>query len=758
MSPSKIGMVPMIGKQLLHYKILEKIGEGGMGVVYKAEDTRLGRTVALKFMPPEVTRNAKSKQRFIREAQTIAALDHPNLCTIHAIEEAPDGRLFIAMACYEGETLADKIENGPLDIDESIAIAAAVADGMNSAHAKGIVHRDIKPANIFLVFDGPVKLVDFGLAKWQGVSSLTRSGVTLGTAAYMSPEQARGEKVDVRTDVWALGAVLYEMLAGRPAFEGDYEQAIVYSILNTDPEPLSAVRDDVPPALADIVSRALIKQPNIRYQSSEEILVDLRGLQSEGGLTGQTRSASVRDVSVPSIAVLPFVNMSSDPENDYFGDGLAEELINAFAGWPGIRVAARTSAFSFRGKELDVREIGRSLNVDALLEGSVRKSGNRIRITAQLVDTSNGYHLWSQKFDRQMEDVFEVQDEITAIIVDRLKVSLSGELDAPELPPVKRYTRDMEAYNLYLKGLYYWNKLSPDGLEKSYRCFVETLKLDPGFAPAYVGIAMYHQALGYWYDVHPKLAFPAAKAAADKALALDNTLVAAVGGIAVHRFSYDWDMEAAEVEMRRALELDPQVAILQSNYSVFSMICRRFDRALEHAKIAAELDPLSPVIQTWSAMVPAFAGRWLESIEELRKASELEPAYWQPYYHTAIARLFDDDPGAAVRSAERAVELSGGASIALMALAASGFLAGLKEIGNEAFGRLKKRSDETYAPSTFIAQVHHARGEHDLACDCLQKAISDRDPWLLFYSIMPAPLRSDESRFVDPLRAAGLVA
>jgi tetratricopeptide (TPR) repeat protein len=217
-------------------------------------------------------------------------------------------------------------------------------------------------------------------------------------------------------------------------------------------------------------------------------------------------------------------------------------------------------------------------------------------------------------------------------------------------------------------------------------------------------------------------------------------------------------MEAAEVEMRRALELDPQVAILQSNYSVFSMICRRFDRALEHAKIAAELDPLSPVIQTWSALVPAFAGRWLESIEELRKASELEPAYWQPYYHTAIARLFDDDPGAAVRSAERAVELSGGASIALMALAASGFLAGLKEIGNEAFGRLKKRSDETYAPSTFIAQVHHARGEHDLACDCLQKAISDRDPWLLFYSIMPAPLRSDESRFVDPLRAAGLVA
>jgi eukaryotic-like serine/threonine-protein kinase len=753
MSLSNIGVVPMIGKQLLHYKILEKIGEGGMGVVYKAEDTRLGRTVALKFMPSEVTQTEKSKQRFIREAQSIAALDHPNLCTIHAIEETPEGRLFIVMACYEGETLADKIDRGPLKIDESISIAAALADGMKSAHARGIVHRDIKPANVFLVTDGPVKLVDFGLAKWQGVSSLTRSGVTLGTAAYMSPEQVRGEQIDVRTDIWALGAVLYEMLAGLPAFRGDYEQAIVYSILNMDPEPLSGLRVDVPPVLSEIVERALIKPPTIRYQTAGEILNDLRAIEAGVDPSDGSRIRGSKTVSVPSIAVLPFVNMSSDPENDYFGDGLAEELINAFAGWSGIRVAARTSAFSFRGKELDVRDIGRQLTVANVLEGSVRKSGDRLRITAQLVETKTGYHLWSERFDRQMEDVFDIQDEITRIIVDRLKVKLTG---APGTSGVKRYTRDVEAYNLYLKGLYYWNKLSPDGLEKSYRCFVKALERDPGFAPAYVGIGMYHQALGYWADVPPKTAFPAAKDAADKALALDDALPDARGLLAVHEFSYNWDFEAADREMERTLELVPRSAIHRSNFSVYLVTRGQFDRAMEEAQKAAELDPLSPVIQTWSATVPAYTGRWRQSIDELRKASELEPAYWQPYLHEAIAWMFGDDPARAADSAERAVELSGGASFAQMALASASALAGRMERSNEVFSQMKHKAKSDYFPPAYLMSTHLARGETDAARDCLIRAIDYRDPWLLFFHVMPSSLTTTDSTFLDPLREAGL--
>jgi serine/threonine-protein kinase len=742
----------MIGEQILHYKILDKIGEGGMGVVYKAEDTRLGRTVALKFMPPDVTRDDRSKQRFIREAQTIAALDHPNLCTIHAIEEAPDDRLFIAMACYSGETLADRIKRNPVDIGEAVNISIAIADAMKSAHAAGIIHRDIKPANVFLVENGPVKLVDFGLAKWQGASAITRSGVTLGTVAYMSPEQARGEEIDARTDVWALGTVMYEMLTGQRAFGGDYEQAILYSVLNTDPEPVSALREGVTGELEDIVSRALIKSPVVRYQSADEILADLRELRDNtGGETGAEGAGGGADT--PSIAVLPFVNMSSDPENDYFGDGLAEELINALAGWPGIRVAARTSAFSFRGREQDVREIGRQLNVDHLLEGSVRKSGDRLRITAQLVETKTGYHLWSERFDRPMEDVFDIQDEITGIIFDRLKVKLTG---AAELPQVRRHTGDMGAYELYLKGLYYWNKITPDGLQNSYRCFTETLERDPDFAPAYVGLGMYHQAVGYWADVPPEVAFPAAKEAADRAIALDNSSADALGLIAVHRFSYDWDFDAADAAMERTLELAPRSAINRSNYSVYLVTRGRFDQALSEARKAAELDPLSQMIQTWSAMVPSYAGRWQQSIDELRRASELDPAYWQPYLHAAMAWLFGENPDRAVDAAEQAVELSGGASFARMALASASFLAGRKDRSDEVLAQMQHKADTSYFPPAYLMSAHLARGETDAAYECLVRAINRRDPWLLFFNVMPPELTSTESRFVESVEAVGL--
>ena len=406
----------MIGQTISHYRILEKLGEGGMGVVYKAQDTKLKRTVALKFLPPEYTRDADAKARFIHEAQAASALQHNNICTIHDIDGTDDGRLFIVMDCYEGEPLKEKIARGPMKLEEAVEIAVQVASGLSKAHEKGIVHRDIKPGNVIITTDGIAKIVDFGLAKLAGQTMITKAGKTLGTVAYMSPEQARGEKVDHRTDIWSLGVVLYEMLTGRLPFRGEHEAAMLYSVVHEEPQPISSFRSDLPPDIESNITKMLQKDPGKRFQHIRELLAQLDTMKK----TNETKVGK----ALPSIAVLPFVNMSPDPENEYFSDGLAEELINALSKLVGLRVTARTSAFRFRGKDLDIREIGKQLNASTVLEGSVRKAGNRLRITAQLINVADGYHLWSEKYDRELEDVFIIQDEISLAIVEKLKLAL----------------------------------------------------------------------------------------------------------------------------------------------------------------------------------------------------------------------------------------------------------------------------------------------------------------------------------------------
>ncbi len=396
----------LIGKTISHYRIIEKLGEGGMGVVYRAEDTRLERTVALKFLSPDMTRDASATERFVQEAKAAAALNHPNICTVHEIDEA-DGRTFIAMECVEGENLKVKITSGTLELNEAVDVAAQVAEGLAAAHERGIVHRDIKPANIVVTPGSRAKIMDFGLVRMAGGAQLTRLGTTVGTVAYMSPEQARGETVDHRTDIWSLGVVLYEMLTGKRPFTGDRDQTVIYSILNDDPESITSHVSGVPPEIAGILVKALAKDPTARYQSAGNLAADLKAFRQR--LTSDpTAAISVEPEALPSIAILPFANMSPDPENDYFGDGLAEELANALAQLPQLRVAARTSAFQFRGKDSDIREIGTKLNVGTVLEGSVRKAGNRLRVTAQLISVSDGFHLWSDRYDREMEDVFAV--------------------------------------------------------------------------------------------------------------------------------------------------------------------------------------------------------------------------------------------------------------------------------------------------------------------------------------------------------------
>lgn len=400
----------MIGKIISHYKILEKIGKGGMGVVYKAEDTKLKRTVALKFLPKEFTADPEAKERFIQEAQAAGALDHPNICTVYEIDEV-NGQTFIVMAYIEGQNLKDRFKSGLLEIEDALEIAIRVAEGLQEAHENGIVHRDIKPANIMLTVKDQAKILDFGLAKLSWGVDLTKTATIMGTVAYMSPEQAKGEKVDHRTDIWSFGAMLYEMLTGERPFKVTHDQAVLHAILNEDPVPITKIRKDIPQELEKIVKKTLEKDLKKRYGVMGAMLKDLKSVGS--------KSVSV-SADKPSIAVLPFVNMSADPENEYFSDGLAEDLINALTKITDLHVVARTSSFAFKGEKVDIREIGEKLNVDNLLEGSVRKVGNRVRITAQLIKVKDGYHLWSDRYDRNMEDVFAIQDEITEKIMGKL--------------------------------------------------------------------------------------------------------------------------------------------------------------------------------------------------------------------------------------------------------------------------------------------------------------------------------------------------
>ena len=528
------------GTTLGPYAILAKLGAGGMGVVYTAHDPRLKRQVAIKLLTPDLTRDETAKQRFLQEAQAASALDHPNICTIYEINQTDDGQLYLVMAYYEGEMLKQRIERGPLALEDAIDIATQVGQGLAKAHAAGIAHRDIKPANLMVTADGTVKILDFGLAKLAGAEGVTQTGTTVGTVAYMSPEQARGEEVDHRTDIWSLGVVLYEMLTGQQPFRG--ENLLVIS---------GAIQQDQAPALTGassvlngIVSRALHKSRWQRYQAVTGLLGELRNAKGPA-----TPAPSQPDM--PSIAVLPFDNMSADPEQQYFCEGMAEEIINALTALDGLHVASRTSAFLAKAKHFDIAEIGIRLKVGAVLEGSVRKAGNRLRVTAQLINVSDGYHLWSERYDREMDDVFAVQDEIALSVVEQLKVKLLGVSGASL---VKRPTDDLEAYHFYLKGRYHLNQRTEDALNRGIQFFEEALARDPNYAGAYAGLADGYTLLGpAGYGEGQSNTMARARTCATKALELDDRLAEAHSALGFLRFRLDWDWTHAEAELRRAI-------------------------------------------------------------------------------------------------------------------------------------------------------------------------------------------------------------
>ena len=751
----------MEGQTLSHYRVLERLGGGGMGVVYKAVDTSLDRPVALKFLPPALTRDDDARRRFVQEAKAASALDHANVCTIYEIGSTPDDELFIAMGYYEGKTLKERIESGPLPISEAIDIVRQVGDGLVAAHAAGIVHRDVKPANIILTTAGSAKILDFGIAKLTGVTGLTDTGITMGTVSYMSPEQVNGEGADQQSDVWALGAVFYEMLTGQPPFGGDRPGVVMHAISSAAPIPVPALRPDTPPAVARVVTRALEKSRRQRHATVGELLDALpsvsTNVEPSAAVNGSADMAATDATVVTeidsedrSIAVLPFADLSPAKDQDYFCEGLAEELLDALAKLDGLRVVGRTSSFQFKGQASDLRDVGQKLNVKTVLEGSVRKAGNHLRINAQLSNTDDGYQLWSARYDRTMDDIFAVQDEIARAVVKELQVRLLGSTDRPL---VVRPTDNLEAYACYMQGRHY--RFSRYNTTKARQCFEEAVRLDPTFAAAWAGIAEAVLLTGIFQYQPPREVSATARAAVQRALALDDTLADAHTALAKIHLWFDWQWDDAEREFRRAIELNPANADSYASYGHFLVYMERMEEALGQAARARAIDPLS----THAFVVIGYANIYLRQYQDavvaFRQAIDLEPDSTTALWHLAITYLLCSQPEKALETLRG---LSGTAAKSSMqtgllghALARAGHVSEAKQILRE----LRSRSEHEYVgPSS--AQIYLGLREFELTLDCLEAGCDEQSPGLITIQRPDFDPIRDHPRFQQIQRRVGL--
>jgi serine/threonine-protein kinase len=778
---------------LAHYRIISKIGAGGMGVVYMAQDTKLDRRVALKVLPPDVASNQDRMNRFVREAKSAAALNHPNIAHIYEIGEA-EGTHFIAMEFVEGVTLSHKIHLEQVEFGKLLRCLQHAAEGLAKAHAAGIVHRDLKPDNIMISRDGHAKILDFGLAKLveqgpvdarKGKSSdeaatvilpqQSTPGMIMGTVGYMSPEQAQGKtnEIDQRSDIFSFGCILFEAATGHAPFEGD---SVVQSLHKLIYEPAPLMKEfnpAVPGDLQRIVRRCLAKDPEQRYQSIKEVAIELKELRrelesgSDFDVTVPPRVSGERLVSsdtshdslgssIKTIAVLPFQNLSGDSEQEFFADGVTEEIINALAQIPGLRVAGRSSSFSFKGRNEDLRAVGAKLSVANILEGTLRRAGNRLRITAQLIDAGSGYQLWSERYDRVMEDVFAVQDEIAGTIAGRLQLTLTGSGEVQQMEPP---TRHIGAYELYLKGrgLLYQRGLS---IPKAIDCFTQAVSLDSSYAQAWAGLADGYTTSGYsGYGLAAEV-MPKALEAARRALESDPDLAEAHSALACATLLYELNFDLAEQEFKRALELNPNYPQARAWYGLFFLqwVAGRDREARDEMKRLLEVDPLSGYANVIACFSCVSSGRVSEAVEHGRRGVELDPnsylAKWSLAASLNVAGQYEE----AAAFAERALAMSGRHNWALTELASIYAAWNKPDNARAVYRELEARCAREYIQPSMFAQAAAAVGEMDRAIAFAQQAVDNKDP--LFVMLARAwpgydRLRTDP-RFLEIVGRLGL--
>jgi serine/threonine-protein kinase len=733
-----------------NYRIISKLGAGAMGEVYLASDTRLDRKVALKILPPAFAEDADRMSRFVREAKSASKLNHPNIITIYEIGESL-GTHFIATEFIDGKTLCDHAKANRLDYQEILKIAIQVASALQVAHAANIIHRDIKPDNVMIRSDGLAKVLDFGIAKLSmatesgeeaatAIQGTTTPGMIIGTPNYMSPEQARGRGVNHQTDIFSFGVVFYELLSGNLPFKGETVSDVIANLLTKEPQPL----EKVSPEILAIVQKSLEKDKLKRYQTAQDLLDDLKKVKEE--LETQSRLGrnsaptlkpktqilkaltAAENETQNSIAVLPFVNMSADDDNEYFCDGLAEELLNALSRIEDLKVAARTSAFSFKGKNANVSEIGEKLSVKNVLEGSVRKAGNRLRISVQLVNASDGFQVWSQRYDREMQDIFELQDEITLSVTEALKVRL---LSKDRNVMLKRYTDDPEVYELFLKGRYYYYKYSAEGWRRAIEFFEKAIEKEPTYAPAYAGMNSSWGFLWFLGFLPAEQAVPQMKAATIKALEIDENLGEAHLSQAMVSFFYDWDWQKAEQEFKHAIALDPTNAEALSFYSMFLGFENRFDEAIEQGGRALAIDPLSSLINMNVGWTYFSAGLFEKTLDQVGKMIEVEPEFYGCYWLRGAIYLSEGEYDNAINDLKKAV-LLGGRQVVLADLGAAYGLAGRNDEAKAILGQLLEMRQREYVPAICMARIYSRIGEDDQAIDWLEKAFAERNGEMVF--------------------------